>query len=165
MKSVNLCAETLLLQLAENAIGKVGFDNGCETLKEFWQKKGMNTDGLFLDDASGLSRANGITPAQMGFLLSYMKTESNVSQGFINSLPVSGQSGSLKNFGKNFTGKFSAKSGYMSRVMNYAGYLKHESGRDFSVVIMVNNYTCSNREMRKMLEQLISDISTHSFRE
>jgi D-alanyl-D-alanine carboxypeptidase/D-alanyl-D-alanine-endopeptidase (penicillin-binding protein 4) len=158
MKSVNLYAEALLLHLVKKEGKKVSVDDGCEVLSAFWASKGMDTKGLFPEDASGLSRANGITPRQMAFLLDYMKNKSPVSEPFLASLPVSGKSGSLASSFEEIEGKFSAKSGYMSRVLNYAGYLETAGGKDLIVVLMVNNYTCSTAEMKKIWESYIQEI-------
>jgi D-alanyl-D-alanine carboxypeptidase len=46
----------------------------------------------------------------------------------------------------------------MNRVMNYAGYLTRPEGGEVIIVIMVNNYTCSNQEMKGLIEELISGI-------
>ncbi len=163
MNSINLYAETLLLQLAKKKNGSADFESACETLNDFWKAKGMDSKGMFLKDGSGLSRANSLTAGQLVFLLSYMKNESKYADQFIKSLPVAGKSGSLKSFGKasEIAEKFVAKSGYMSRVMNYAGYLKTNEGKDLIVVVLVNNYTCTNVEMKSLLEDLISGISKH----
>lgn len=160
MSSINLYAETLLLHLAKEKTGEVDVELGCKALKVFWDKKGMDTRGLFLEDGSGLSRANSITAGQLSFLLHYMKTESKFSADFTQSLPVSGKSGSLNSFGKgtSIEGQFAAKSGYMSRVMSYAGYLSRKDGTELCVVVLVNNYICSDSEMRKMLVELILDL-------
>jgi len=157
-KSINLYAEALLLHLAREKGLKVSVENGCKELTKFWSSKGMDTIGLFLHDASGLSRANGISPAQLGFVLEYMKNHGAEKGAFLASLPASGISGSLKSFAPELPGKFRAKSGYMSRVLNYAGYLESSSGRNLTVVLMVNNHTCSGREMRELWEALVEEV-------
>jgi serine-type D-Ala-D-Ala carboxypeptidase/endopeptidase (penicillin-binding protein 4) len=159
MKSINLYAESLLLHLAGHAGKTISMESGCEALLAFWKEKGMEISGLFLEDASGLSRANVLTPEQMVFVLRYMKNHGAASEVFLSSLPVSGVSGGMKNFGDEaMTGKFRAKTGYMNRVMNYAGYLTRPEGGEVIIVIMVNNYTCSNQEMKGLIEELISGI-------
>lgn len=164
MNSINLYAEALLLQLSKSKTGIADFENGSAALEEFWLGKGIDTKGLFLEDGSGLSRANALNAEQLAFVLTYMKNKSKYALEFIRSLPVAGESGSLKSFGKDvgLTAKFVAKSGYMSRVMNYAGYLKTDNGKDLVVVVLVNNYTCSNTEMRGLLEGLITGISNEN---
>jgi D-alanyl-D-alanine carboxypeptidase/D-alanyl-D-alanine-endopeptidase (penicillin-binding protein 4) len=157
-KSINLYAEALLLHLSRENGLSVSVENGCKALTEFWSSKGMDTTGLFLQDASGLSRANGISPAQLGFVLKYMNNESAEKEAFAASLPASGISGSLKSFAPELPGKFRAKSGYMSRVLNYAGYLETTSGKNLIVVLMVNNYTCTTSEMRELWERLVEEV-------
>ena len=163
MKSINLYAEALLLHLARANGENVSVDEGCRQLTKFWATKGMDTTGLFLQDASGLSRANGIAPSQLAFLLDYMKNYSRDAQSFTASLPVAGESGSLANVFTSVKGKFSAKSGYMSRVLNYAGYLETKTGQNLIVVLMVNNYTSSTTEMRRLWEELLKEVYESDF--
>ncbi len=160
MKSINLYAETLLLHLAKTKGRNCTTEEGCKTLSTFWKNKGMDISGLYLEDGSGLSRANAVTAKQLVFVLQYMKTESKYSKSFLRSLPVAGKSERLKDFGleTELVGKLRAKSGYMSRVMGYAGYLTTESGSELAFAIIVNNYNCTNAEMRKMLEHFLSDL-------
>ena len=158
MKSINLYAETLLLHLAKTKDGDCSIESGCGALSTFWGEKGMDISGLYLEDGSGLSRANAITAEQLVFVLQYMQTKSKYSESFLRSLPVAGKSGSLRNFGSgtNLENKLKAKSGYMSRVMCYAGYLTTEPDQQLVFAIMVNNYNCTNAEMRRLLENLLS---------
>ena len=48
-----------------------------------------------------------------------------------------------------------AKSGYISRVRTYTGYVTTKSGKELCFAMMANNYTCSNREMRDKMERLM----------
>ncbi len=160
MKSINLYAESLLLQMAKTYSKNPNIDTACARLENFWQEKGMDTGGLFLEDGSGLSRANVLSADHLVFLLRYMKNESAFADVFTKSLPEAGVSGSLKYFGdKELSGKFMAKSGSMARVMNYAGYLTNKQGHELVVVIMVNNYTCENTEMRGLIENLVLEMA------
>jgi D-alanyl-D-alanine carboxypeptidase/D-alanyl-D-alanine-endopeptidase (penicillin-binding protein 4) len=158
-QSINLYAETLLLHLALDAGEKPVIEKGCEVLTNFWKQKGMNTDGLFVEDGSGLSRANGITARQLAFVLHQM-FNSNQREAFHASLPVAGQSGTLINFGrgKPILGKWRAKTGTMERVTSYAGVLTNSSGHDKIVVVMVNNYACSRLEIQRAIERLVLGI-------
>ena len=160
-KSINLYAETLLLHLAKYYGEECTVEAGCRALQSFWENRGMDISGMFLEDGSGLSRANVITPGQLLFVLKYMKTKAKYGEVFLQSLPVAGISGSLKSFGMgtSIEGHLRAKSGYMTRVMNYAGYLTTASGQELAFAVMINHYSCSNVEMRKKLEKLLVEIS------
>lgn len=160
-KSINLYAETLLLHLARLDGGIISISNGCNSLKTFWKNKGMEVEGLFLEDASGLSRYNALSVDKLVFVLNYMKNKSSFSGNFLNSLPIAGVSGSLENFGKGtiLENNFKAKSGSMSRVIGYAGYLTTASGKEVAIAILVNNHSCSDAEMRKMIEGLLVTVA------
>lgn len=159
--SINLYAETLLLHLSVIDGGYVNLSEGCRNLTSFWKKKGMDVQGVFLEDASGLSRYNAVAVDKLVFVLDYMKNKSSFSGNFINSLPVAGVSGSLKSFGKGtmLENNFRAKSGYMERVMGYAGYLTTATGKEIAIALLVNNFSCNNAEMRRLLEDLMTDVA------
>lgn len=159
--SVNLFAESFLLHLAKYYQKSPTISEGSKVLMEFWKERGMDTRGMFLQDGSGLSRANALSAKHLAFLLRYLHDQKQLSAAFKQSLPVAGVSGSLKNFGTDNSLKenFIAKSGYMSRVMSFAGYLNTQNGNQLALVVMVNNYNCSNAEIREQTETLLSEIS------
>ncbi|MFA5420371.1 MAG: D-alanyl-D-alanine carboxypeptidase/D-alanyl-D-alanine-endopeptidase [Bacteroidales bacterium] len=161
LKSINLYAETLLKQVALYISSDPSTESGCKVLEAFWKSRGMDTGGMFLQDGSGLSRYNALTAGQLVFVLQYMKSNNKNFDVFENSLPVSGKSGSLENLGNDTPaeGNLRAKSGYMARCMSYAGYVTTVSGRDVAFAVIVNNYSCSNTEMRKILEDLMVGMS------
>ena len=67
-----------------------------------------------------------------------------------------GVAGSVRNFlkGSALRGKASLKSGSMSRVKGYAGYLE-TGGHSYAVALFVNNYACDGREMTRLIERLL----------
>jgi D-alanyl-D-alanine carboxypeptidase/D-alanyl-D-alanine-endopeptidase (penicillin-binding protein 4) len=158
-QSINLYAETMLLHLALYAGEKPIIINGCEVLTKFWKEKGMDIDGLFIEDGSGLSRANGITARQLAFAIRETMNSEN-GDTFLASLPVAGRSGTLQYFGKNtpIVGKWRAKTGNMSRVTGYAGVLTNATDRDKIVVVMVNNFICTRLEIQRAIERLVVGI-------
>jgi D-alanyl-D-alanine carboxypeptidase/D-alanyl-D-alanine-endopeptidase (penicillin-binding protein 4) len=94
-----------------------------------------------MNDGSGLSRLNLITPRQMVYLLKAANSDAH-AEIFRNSLPVAGESGTLKNVAKGTAavGRVRAKSGTIDRVKCYAGYVDARSGTRYAFAIMVNNY-------------------------
>jgi len=161
LKSINLYAETLLKKIGLVVSDDPSTESGCKVLENFWKSHGMGTGGMFLKDGSGLSRYNALTAGQLVFALQYMKNNSENFVVFENSLPVSGKSGSLENIGKNTPaeGNLRAKSGYIERCMSYAGYVTTVSGKEAAFAVIVNNYSCSNAEMKKILEKLMVGMS------
>jgi D-alanyl-D-alanine carboxypeptidase/D-alanyl-D-alanine-endopeptidase (penicillin-binding protein 4) len=106
-----------------------------------------------------LSRFNAVTASQMVNILSYMKTKSVYAEDFYQSLATAG-SGTLTVFkNENFPNQsLHAKSGSMTRVRCYAGYLTTSTGRQLSFTIMLNNFSCSQTEAIKRIEKLLIEL-------
>ncbi len=154
--SMNLYAEAILLSLCLNS-GQANSDLGVKEVESFISSKGIYVEGMHLSDGSGLSRNNGITAKQMVQILQQIKTTKEFDD-FYKSLPVSGESGTLRNFAKSIPGKIHAKSGYINGVRCYSGYLTTNNGREVIFSIMINNYTCSNYQIKKDIEDLLIQL-------
>jgi D-alanyl-D-alanine carboxypeptidase/D-alanyl-D-alanine-endopeptidase (penicillin-binding protein 4) len=156
LKSNNLFAEHLLKTIAWKKTG-FGTDTAGKTaVMNYLSSKGIDTKGLFMSDGSGLSRANGISTAQLSSILKAAKSESYYS-AFYNSLPVAGKSGSLGSLcvGTCAENNLRAKSGYINRARGYAGYVKNKKGEDLVFALIANNYDCSPTEMKKKMERIM----------
>ncbi len=158
-ESVNLFAEHFLKQLAFYKYGLGTTEDGCKFVIEFWKNKGLDMNGLFMNDGSGLSRFNAITASQMVSILNYMKSQSTYSEDFEQSLATAG-TGTLTVFKKeSFPNQcLHAKSGSMTRVRCYAGYLKTISGRELSFAFMLNNFSCSQTEAIRKIEEVLVEM-------
>ena len=158
--SINLYAETLLKEIGRKVSGKGSTEEGLRALKGFWQKKGLDLGGMFLLDGSGLSRYDAITAEQFANAMHFMKSES-AFRDFYASLPVAGLSGSLFNIGKGSSaeGNIHAKSGYMTRVRSYAGYVRNKDGEDYSFAFIINNYSESAWSVKMKIEKLLVALS------
>lgn len=158
-ESVNLFAEHFLKQLAFQKNGLGTIKDGCKIITEFWKEKGLDMNGFFMTDGCGLSRFDGVTARQMVDVLRYMKTQSAYSDDFIQSLPSAGN-GTLSAFRpEDFPNQcLHAKSGSMTRVRCYAGYLTTTSGRQLSFAIMLNNFSCNSSEAGKKIRELLIEL-------
>lgn len=160
-KSINLFAEHLYKQTQLKLANFNSENIDKKFIKNFWQIKGMNTDGLFIFDGSGLSRYNGITAKQIVFVLRYMKTKSKNSEIYFNSLPVAGKNGTVKYICKNTSaaGNMHVKSGSLKNVRAYAGYVTTKSGRLLAFSIITNNFNCSSSQARKKIEKVLTALA------
>jgi len=158
-ESVNLFAEHLLKHLAFQKYGLGTTKDGCKFIVEFWKDKGLDMTGFFMNDGSGLSRFDAVTASQMVAILNYMKTKSVHSADFYQSLATPGN-GTLTVFSSaDFPNDcFHAKSGSMTRVRCYAGYLTSLSGRNLSFTIMLNNFSFSQSEATQKIEEVLLEI-------
>lgn len=158
-ESVNLFAEHLLKHLAFQRYGLGATKDGCKFVEQFWKERGIDLDGFFMSDGSGLSRFNALTATQLVSILNYMKAKSMYASDFYQSLPTPG-SGTLASFrGKDFPDNcLHAKSGSMTRVRCYAGYLTTISGKQLSFAVLLNNFTCSQTEAIKKIEEVLVEL-------
>jgi len=152
--SINVFAEGLMRLTALEKYKKTLHVQAATAMQTYWRDK-LGTQGLFLQDGSGLSRTNSVSAKVVCELLTFMHADS-----LKNLLPVAGESGTMKNIAKNQAGhgKIYAKSGTLRRVKGYAGYAKSKNGTWIAFTFLVNNYTCSNKQATKQLEKLMNEL-------
>ena len=159
--SINLFAEHCLMQIGKEMGAANQTVASADSLMAWWQKVGMDIEGMSINDGSGLSQYNVITPRQMVFMLSYMKNESKYYKEFYNSLAIAGETGTIKKMfkGSSAEGNLRAKSGTITRAKAYAGYVTSASGREIAFSMVVNNFSCRSSETRAKLEELMIALS------
>lgn len=157
MESVNLYAEILLKTIAAKN-GKDSWAQAVAIIKYYWSKRGLDTDALFMTDGSGLSRNNAVTTYFLASLLRKVHQDKKTYAGFWDSLPVSGKSGSMKYTAKAIAGKVHAKTGSMTGVRSYSGYIESKSGKIIAFSMIANNFSCSDKEMREPFETLMAAL-------
>ena len=125
----------------------------------FWKKKGLDSDALFMYDGSGLSPQNAVSAGFLIDLLVYMSDRSANSDAFYRSLPAAGREGTVTSFLRNtaLAGKARLKSGSMSNVQSYSGYIENK-GKRYAVSLIINNFTGKRSELRKEIEQLFNGL-------
>ena len=125
-------------------------------IKEFWKNKGVDTSGVFIYDGCGLSPSNAIPTGLLADLLVYMSKKSNFHQSFYNSLPEAGKEGTVRNFLKTKKPGVTAKikSGSISDVQSYAGYIEKD-GKKYAFAIIVNNFTGTRASLRSQMENFL----------
>jgi serine-type D-Ala-D-Ala carboxypeptidase/endopeptidase (penicillin-binding protein 4) len=157
LESNNLYVECMLRAIAKLQNEDGTPEKGTEIITNYWKGKGVDMNGFFMKDGSGLSARNGVTSRQLASILYFMNNDVANFPSFYASLPKAGESGTLKNMfrGSKAVGKLRAKSGSMTRVRSYTGYVDRPGGKRWCFSIIVNNYNCTGGEMRKKMEQLM----------
>ncbi len=154
--SINLFAEAMLYLMKEGK--NYQREDLVNELVQFWKSKGLNTEGLYLHDGSGLSHFNTVTPVFFTEMLRYMANtpEANI---FKESLAVSGKSGTLKYLGKGtrLVGKVQGKSGSMRQVCSYVGYMTTQKGEKVAFAILLNNFAISHTKVRQKITRMLLD--------
>ena len=159
-QSINLFAEHILCQISVERSGYGSTYNGAQICTNYWGDK-IGASALNMTDGSGLSRSNSISAKFFVDMLTYMSKSSNAER-FKGSLAVAGKSGTMSGMCKGTTavGRVYGKSGTMTRVKSYAGYVDSKSGKKLAYAMIINNYNCSNTQIRKYFENLMVKMST-----
>ncbi|MEI7503174.1 MAG: D-alanyl-D-alanine carboxypeptidase/D-alanyl-D-alanine-endopeptidase, partial [Paludibacter sp.] len=158
--SNNLYAEHMFRYLALKNNTVATSYGAVQVIKAFWKSKGLSVEQLFMYDGSGLSPVNAVSANFFVDLLTYMKTKSKNYETFFKSLPVAGESGTLSTLLKNtvLQGKLHAKSGTISRVKCYAGYIDLKE-KKYVFALMVNNPNGSSKAVTKKMEEFLLSTS------
>lgn len=160
--SDNMIAETLLLHLGVRAKGAPGtWEKGLAVIEAAMSRHGWAEGRYRLEDGSGLSRYNAMTPAQMTGLLSKLASDRLAYPALLISLPVAGVDGTLAGrMAEDATrGRVRAKTGTMSGVSGLAGYVTTAGGETLAVAIMINGFIGSAQEARAFQDRVIRAIA------
>lgn len=132
------------------------FDRGVRMVQKHWKEKGIDVSSLWMFDGSGLAPANRLTAQLLCRILAYMRSESSYSTTFVESIPKAGIEGTVRSTlkGSKLQGNARLKSGSMSRVRSYAGYISKD-GKTYTVAIMVNNFSCKQNQIKNDIERLL----------
>ena len=146
VKSNNHYAEHMFNLLQVNGIN----------LNKFWKEKGIDTSSLGVYDGSGLSRADYISSKVLTEILIYMYKN---QPEYIKLLPRAGYEGTVVNFltVQNFDGEARLKSGSMSGVQSYAGYLDKD-GKNIAFAMIINQWNGTRRQVKKEMERLLKQL-------
>lgn len=153
--SQNLHAELDLRAVgkAERNIGSV--EAGLEELKAFLTEIGVPPSGYNINDGSGLTRLNLVSPATVVHLLRFMYN-SPQRDNFLSILPVGGEDGTLNSrFAESIlAGRIHAKTGSLSHVSALSGYAQRKRGDWIAFSILVNNYNGNSGEVHAVMDKI-----------
>lgn len=160
LESVNLYAEHLIRELGKKYKNNGSTSAGVTVVEDFLKNAGIRTDGMFITDGSGLAPSNSINSREIVNLLIYMKNKGNYFPCYFNSLPEAGISGTLKNVFKDevFDSRLRAKSGSMTRVKCYAGYITTLSGKKMAFSILVNHFSGPSKHIITGIEDILKEV-------
>jgi len=144
-----LCKKIGLLDTRDKY--KNSADRGVSVMKNYWSGIGVDMSGLDMYDGSGLSATSKITADILCDILYRMKDD----KAFVSSLPVAGETGTLTSFldKTSLKGRLRAKSGSMSGVKCYAGYVTSpKNGHRYIFSVLVNGQSCHGKDIMRLLE-------------
>ena len=159
--SQNWFAEMLLKILGREIGGEGSWAKGLEVERRFLiDSVKVDSTAFALDDGSGLSAGNLVTPHAFVQLLDFMYTHPKRAP-FIAALPHAQQPGSLlKRFaGTPVEGRVLAKTGSIFRVNTLSGYIERADNRRFTFSIEGNAHTVPGRQMLAQIDSLVVQIA------
>jgi D-alanyl-D-alanine carboxypeptidase/D-alanyl-D-alanine-endopeptidase (penicillin-binding protein 4) len=129
-------------------------------VRNWMRSHGIDDKGLVLENGSGLSRTERITPVLMGGLLQ-AGLRSNWAPEFLSSMPIVAVDGTMRRrlHDSPAAGRARMKTGTLSNVVALAGYVPDATGKPLVVVAMVNSDLVSNGRGRNVLDTLIDWIA------
>jgi len=94
--------------------------------------------------------------------LVYMST-SKSAQKFKESLALAGKRGTMSSLGRGTAaeGRVYGKSGTMTRMKSYAGYVDTKTGKKLAYAMIINNYNCSTTQVTKYLKAIMVKMANY----
>jgi D-alanyl-D-alanine carboxypeptidase/D-alanyl-D-alanine-endopeptidase (penicillin-binding protein 4) len=153
-RSDNFFAEQSLLMVSNERLGVMNDEKIIDTL--------LKTDFKDLPqkprwaDGSGLSRYNLFTPQDFVVILNKMKNEFGMER--IKDILPTGGEGTISNYYKADSGYIYAKTGTLSGVVAFSGFLYTKKGKLLIFSTLVNNHQASATEVRRAIEKFLQGI-------
>jgi D-alanyl-D-alanine carboxypeptidase/D-alanyl-D-alanine-endopeptidase (penicillin-binding protein 4) len=153
--SQNLHAEMLLRLLGARVKGAGTVEAGHAAVMEFLRRVGVNPQAWSLQDGSGLSRSDLVSPREMVGLLAAMDRH-RYAAAFKDSLPVAGVDGTLEHRmrGTAAQGRVAAKTGTIRHVNALDGYATTRGGERLAFAIIVNHHTGDPKDVVSAIDQI-----------
>lgn len=151
--SMNHFSEALAWRLIQGDAPASGYLDK-ELIHDFFVPYGFAEADI--EDGCGLAPDNLIQPSQMTAFLKQMKDKLGQSV-VLDILPHGGEDGYAKYFlkGDPLQKQVWVKSGSVSKVQNYSGIFKANSGKYYSFSIMTNYFIGEHKAVRKAIEKLL----------
>lgn len=131
---------------------------GARAVQEWLHEQRIDSRGVVLDNGSGLSRSERLSPQQLSLILRAAQAGPWAPE-FTSTLPIAGVDGTMRNRLKNSpaAGRARIKTGTLANVVGVAGYVPDRSGRLWVVVGIVNHDNAA--EARPALDALIDWVA------
>lgn len=138
--SNNHYAEHIFRSLGTRLRTPSSIQDAVDVERQCWDNRGVSFTSARLYDGCGLAPMDAVSAEQFVGLLTYMNG-SKQQAAFYESLPIAGQSGTLKGLlaGTALEGRVHAKSGTITGVKSYAGYIEMPNGHRLAFAVIVNN--------------------------
>lgn len=153
--SQNLHAEILLRTVAKEKTGIGSLSAGLQVEQKLLTSIGIPIGDVLVDDGSGLSRENLVTPRAIVALLEYVQQQPWGS-AFLSTLPVAGLDGTLQHrmIGTPAEGRIQAKTGSLEHTQAMSGFAITMSGEHLIFSMFDNHNGSPGRAAEKVLDAI-----------
>jgi D-alanyl-D-alanine carboxypeptidase/D-alanyl-D-alanine-endopeptidase (penicillin-binding protein 4) len=153
-RSDNFFAEQLLLMVSNERLGFMNDAAIIDTLlKSDFRDLPQKPRWV---DGSGLSRYNLFTPHDLVVILKKIKDEFGMER--IQKIFATGGQGTISNYYKIDSGFIYGKTGTLSGVVAFSGFMFTKSGRLIIFSTLVNNHQSSATEIRRVIEKFLQNV-------
>ena len=171
--SDNALARTLFLSLgaleADTVLGsrplppvadQTTYTRADGAVRNWMRARGIDDSGFVIDNGSGLSRIERISPVQMGGVLR-AGLHSHWAPEFMASMPIAALDGTMRRRlnGSPAAGRARLKTGTLRNVVAVAGYVPDAAGVQHVVVAMVNDELAGDGRGRAVVDALVDWVA------
>ena len=167
-RSDNFYAEALYRAVGKRLRGSAHYDSCFVAANDAFKLMGLNPySGVFLEDGSGLSRKDAVSPA---FFCDFLRNmlSSPAAEDFVQTLTqpnVGSQAGRMRNEPEAVRSRVWYKSGSMDGVRCFSGYIvPTDGGKEDTIVfsVMINAYTGPNWKIMGQLDKIIALLAAEN---
>ena len=155
--SNNIMARQLLLTIGKEMYGKPGTpQSGISGIKEWLNSNGLAMPELIIENGAGLSRISRVSAQSLSALLR-QGWDSNYHPEFLSSLALASIDGTMRRRLRKEApaGRVRIKTGSLNGTRAIAGYVKSNSGQDYSVAMLLNHDKVSYRSGSRVQDALL----------
>ena len=159
VNSNNLYAEAIFRYLGTRYTLPGTIHNSQDFIKDYWRRRGVTIQNAIIKDGCGLAPQDAVSAKAFVQLLTIMANSTN-RNAWMNSLPVSGQTGTLKTLCPNtpLEGRIHAKSGTIAGTKNFAGYIELADGETWVFAILINSAPGKAKNIQTIIQQYLLDV-------
>jgi D-alanyl-D-alanine carboxypeptidase/D-alanyl-D-alanine-endopeptidase (penicillin-binding protein 4) len=160
-RSQSFFAEQILKTLGAERRGKGSWENGRAEVADFLRSLGLDPSRYELADGSGRSRSNRTSATAYVEFLQALATKWSRFEAFRPTLAISGDpDGTLRGrlIGDSVRGKVFAKTGNISGVVTFCGYVTAQSGQTYAFSILMNG-GISDRRGHAWQDRFVSELA------
>jgi serine-type D-Ala-D-Ala carboxypeptidase/endopeptidase (penicillin-binding protein 4) len=158
--SNNTMARQLFLTIGMENRGAGDADDhkaATRVINQWLAKKGIQPNGLVLDNGSGLSRIERMTARDMALMME-KAWQSPVAYEFVSSMPIAAMDGTMRRRLRNtpVAGQAHIKTGSLSGVRAISGITRDANGQSWAVSVIVNHPSAGGA--RDAMDLVLRDV-------